>query len=181
MVKHVPYSQLDVRTRRSLLVRSVARASATALILAVAYFVVPLEEVRDLGSVLFLATVLVVVLVVCVWQGTRVVRADYPAVQALEALAAVVPIYLLGFSVTYYLVAATSASNFSEPVSRMGSLYFTLSVFSTVGFGDITASTDFARAVVSLQMVGNLVIIAFGGRLLVAAVRRAQARRDTDT
>ncbi|WP_236077868.1 potassium channel family protein [Rhodococcus sp. P1Y] len=59
----------------------------------------------------------------------------------------------------------------------MGGLYFTLTVFSTVGFGDITASTDFARAVVSIQMIGNLVIIALGGRLLLAAVRRGQARR----
>lgn len=168
---------LDDKARRALLLRASVRSGATAVILTVLYFVVPMESVADLGSILFLASALVVVVVMCGWQGMKVMRADYPAVQGVEAIAMVVPIYLIGFSTAYHLIAASAAQNFNEPVSRMGGLYFTLTVFSTVGFGDITASTDFARAVVSIQMIGNLVIIALGGRLLLAAVRRGQARR----
>lgn len=179
MATRDPYSQLDDKARRALLVRASLRPVATAVVLTALYFIVPLDDVEDLGSILFLVSVLVVVVIVCGWQGMKVMRADYPAVQAIEALAAVVPIYLIGFSTGYYLIASTSAANFSEPVSRMASFYFTLSVFSTVGFGDITASTDFARAVVSVQMVGNLVIVALGGRLLLAAVRRGQARKQS--
>lgn len=175
-----PYSTLDDKSRRALLLHASARAGATAVILTGLYFVAPMEGVADLGSIVFLVSVLVVVVVLCGWQGAKVMRADYPAVQAVEALAAVVPIYLIGFSTAYHLIAASAPQNFSEPVSRMGGLYFTLSVFSTVGFGDITASTDFARGVVSIQMIGNLVIIALGGRLLLAAVRRGQARRRPD-
>lgn len=156
--------------------RALVRPTVTALLLTALYFVVPLNGVADLGAVALLVVVLVVVVFLCSWQATGIVRAEHPVFRALEALAAVVPTYIVGFSATYYLIAAASESNFSEPVSRMGSLYFTLSVFSTVGFGDITASTDFSRAVVSLQMVGNLLIIAVGGRLLVAVVRRGQAR-----
>ncbi|SNT44275.1 potassium channel family protein [Rhodococcoides kyotonense] len=177
MAEHDPYSALSDRQRRVLLRRAVGRPILTAVALTALYFVVPLKDIRDVTTVALLVLVLVVVGVVCVWQVTKVVRADYPAVQAVEALAAVVPAYLIGFSTVYYLVYAASSQNFTEPVSRMGSLYFTLSVFATVGFGDIAASTDLARAIVTVQMVGNLLIIALGGRLLVAAVKRGQARR----
>ena len=46
-------------------------------------------------------------------------------------------------------MATISASNFSEPLTRTGALYFTVTVFSTVGFGDITAKTEAARLVVT--------------------------------
>ena len=44
-----------------------------------------------------------------------------------------------------------SAGNFSEPLTRTDALYFTVTVFSTVGFGDITAKTEAARLVVTGQ------------------------------
>nr|WP_296777622.1 potassium channel family protein [Rhodococcus sp. (in: high G+C Gram-positive bacteria)] len=171
------YSLLNDRARRALLIRASVRPIATAVMLTALYFVVPMQAIENVGSVVFLAAVLLVVTVVCAWQGVKIVKADYPAVQAIETLAAVVPAYLIGFSVAYYLMSVSAADNFNEALSRMGSLYFTLSVFTTVGFGDIAASSDFARAIVSVQMVGNLVIIALGGRLLLAAVRRGQARK----
>lgn len=171
------YSRLTDTERRALLRKASIRPVGTAVALTALYFVVPMEDVRDLGTVALLTLVLAAVVVVCVWQVAKVIEADYPALQAIEALFAVVPIYLIGFSTVYYLIAASDHQNFTEPVSRMGSLYFTLSVFTTVGFGDITAATDFARAIVTLQMVGNLVVVALGGRLLLAAVRRGQARR----
>ena len=59
----------------------------------------------------------------------------------------------------------------------MAALYFSLSVFSTVGFGDIAAQTDLARGLVSLQIVCNLVLIGFGVRFVVAAVSWAKAHR----
>ncbi|NIL77247.1 MULTISPECIES: potassium channel family protein [unclassified Rhodococcus (in: high G+C Gram-positive bacteria)] len=172
-----PYSALTDQQRRALLRRAIARPLVTALVLTTVYFVVPMKDIRDITTVALLALVLVVVGVVCAWQVVRVIRSDYPAVQAVEALAAVIPAYLIGFSTIYYLAYAASSQNFTEPVSRMGSLYFTMSVFATVGFGDIAASTDFTRAIVTVQMVCNLLIIALGGRLFVAAIRRGQARR----
>lgn len=177
MVEPVPYSRLDNAARKRILERALVRPTATALMLTALYFLVPMSEIADLGSIAFFCSMIVLVIAVCAWQVTKVLRAEYPAVQAIEALAAVIPVYLFGFSTAYFLIASSSAANFSEAVSRMGSLYFTLSVFTTVGFGDITASTDFARAVVTVQMVGNLVIVALGGRLLLAAVRRGRARR----
>lgn len=89
---------LDDKARWALLLRASVRSGATAVILTVLYFVVPMESVADLGSILFLASALVVVVVMCGWQGMKVMRADYPAVQGVEAIAMVVPMYLIGFS-----------------------------------------------------------------------------------
>ncbi|HEY5989876.1 MAG TPA: potassium channel family protein, partial [Streptosporangiaceae bacterium] len=54
---------------------------------------------------------------------------------------------------------------------------FTVTVFSTVGFGDIRPESELARLVVTGQMVADLVIIGLGARIVVGAVRVGQRRR----
>jgi hypothetical protein len=56
-------------------------------------------------------------------------------------------------------------------------LYFTMTVFATVGFGDIAPVTPAARAVVLGQMVGNLVVLGLLLRLVTSAVRINRRRR----
>jgi putative Mn2+ efflux pump MntP len=56
-------------------------------------------------------------------------------------------------------------------------LYFTVTVFATVGFGDIVATTQGARVVVMGQMVSGIVIIGLGARIIVDAVKRGQRRQ----
>ena len=45
------------------------------------------------------------------------------------------------------------AASFTEPLTRADALYFTVTVFSTVGFGDITAKSETARVVLIVQML----------------------------
>jgi voltage-gated potassium channel len=42
----------------------------------------------------------------------------------------------------------------AEPLSRTDALYYTITVFSTVGFGDVTPRADLARIVTMVQMGG---------------------------
>ena len=65
---------------------------------------------------------------------------------------------------------------FGQPFSRISALYFTVTVFSTVGFGDITPKTDAARLVVTVQMLSDLIVIAVVFRLLFGAARGAFGR-----
>ena len=51
------------------------------------------------------------------------------------------------------------AITFSEQLDHTRALYFAITVFSTVGFGDITPKTDLARIIVSIQMLLDMVII----------------------
>ena len=50
------------------------------------------------------------------------------------------------FATSYYVVAVNQADSFTQPMNKVGATYFTVAVFSTVGFGDITAKTDLARS-----------------------------------
>jgi hypothetical protein len=71
---------------------------------------------------------------------------------------------------------ATSAST-----ARTSALYFTITVFATVGFGDITARTEAARLVVSGQMIIDLIILGLGARVIVGAVTRGRRQRPEAT
>ena len=57
-------------------------------------------------------------------------------------------------------------------------LYFTVTVLSTVGFGDITAKTQAARLVVTGQMIADLVILALAIKIIVGAVSRGRQPGD---
>jgi voltage-gated potassium channel len=87
---------------------------------------------------------------------------------------------VLLFAATYFIMGRISAGAFSEPLTRTDALYFTVTVFATVGFGDITAKAEFARVVVTGQMVLGIVIAAIGARVIVEAVRRGQQQRPGD-
>ena len=65
---------------------------------------------------------------------------------------------------------------FSQKLDHSSALYFTITVFSTVGFGDIVPATDSARLIVSAQMIIDLVIIGVVVRLLVNAAKMGLER-----
>jgi hypothetical protein len=66
-------------------------------------------------------------------------------------------------------------------MTRTNALYFTVTVFATVGFGDITAKTEAARLVVTGQMLIDLIILGLGARVIVGAVTRGRQRRPEAT
>jgi Ion channel len=75
-------------------------------------------------------------------------------------------------------MAKISGSNFSQPLTRTDPLYFfTVTVFSTEGFGDITAKSQAARLVVTAQMVTDLVVLGLVIKVIVSAVRQVRAAR----
>jgi hypothetical protein len=89
----------------------------------------------------------------------------------------VVLYYLLLFASTYFVMERASAANFTQPLSRTDALYFSVTVFTTVGFGDITAKSETARAVLIIQMLADLALLGAGARVLLGAIHRGQQRR----
>jgi len=69
-----------------------------------------------------------------------------------------------------------SAASFTEPLTRTDALYFTVTVFSTVGFGDITAKSETARVVLIVQMLADLAFLGAGIRVLLGAVQRGRGQ-----
>ena len=113
------------------------------------------------------------------FQVRSIIRSPFPGLRAIEALATSVPLFLLLFASTYVVMATMSASNFGEPLTHTDGLYFTVTVFSTVGFGDITAKTEAARLVVTGQMIADLVILGLAIKIIVGAVNRGHQQRPT--
>ena len=97
--------------------------------------------------------------------------AELPGLRAVQALGGTIPVFLVVFAVVYLSLAQASSTQFSEPLNHTGALYLVITVFSTVGFGDITPEDDLARIVVSIQMLLDLVVIGVVVRLLTTAAK----------
>ena len=99
----------------------------------------------------------------------------YPAVRAVEALATTVPLFVLVFASAYFVMARSSPGGFSYQLTRTDSLYFTVTTFNTVGFGDTTATSQTGRFVVTVQMILDLLMLGLGIRVFVGAGRATGA------
>jgi voltage-gated potassium channel len=81
------------------------------------------------------------------------------------------------FAGAYAVMDRISPASFTHVLTHTDALYFTVTVFSTVGFGDITARTDGARVLVTIQMILDLVIIGVAIQAIVGAARRGRERQ----
>ncbi|MFE4857622.1 potassium channel family protein [Streptomyces sp. NPDC056670] len=155
----------------------VVRALASAVLVTALYYAAPLDWGVGVGTVVMLMGALVVFGWLLVWQLGTITRAAYPWFRAIEAVATAVPLFLVLFSATYFLLAHDFPGSFSEPLTRTAALYFTISVFVTVGFGDIVPTSEVARALTSVQMIVDLIVLAVLGKAVIGAVRMGLHRR----
>jgi cation transport ATPase len=146
-----------------------------------AYFILPFGHESSASGVVRLVVVVILIGLVIWWQAIRILKSRHPEVRAVEAIGTILAVILALFSALYLGMSHTSASTFTQPLDHMRALYFTTSVFSTVGFGDITPRTDSARAIVSAQMIIDLILIGTVVRLLVTAARTGRSRSSAST
>src|SRR5690349_16710914 len=163
------------------IVRSVLRAAGSSAALVVIYYLLPLDRGSTAEAVTLLTIGLVLLIGLVSYQVRSIVRSAFPLLRGVEALATSIPFFLLLFAATYVVLATISAGNFSQPLSRTDSTYFTVTTFATVGSGDITAKTDLARLVVTGQMLADLVVLGLGVRVLLSAVQRGRQRPPVGT
>jgi voltage-gated potassium channel len=162
---------------RRLVVRALLRASGTATALVVLYFLLPITGAVDRSTAVLLVLGLLAFAGVVTWQVRSVLRSSYPGLRAIESLAAAIPLFLVLFAAIYIRIADLDGSAFSEPLSRTDSLYYTITVFSTVGFGDIVPRAELARVVTMVQMLGDLVFVGLVLQLMIGAVKLGRQRR----
>lgn len=166
--------------QRRLIGLAVLRSLTATAVLVALYYLLPLDLLANVPLAVILTGGLVILLAVASWQVHLILRSGHPGARGAEALATTLPLFLLLFSSVYFAMARASPGSFSHPLTRTDSLYFTVTVFSTVGFGDITAVSQPARLVVTVQMILDLLALGLGIRVFVGAVRLArQARPDS--
>lgn len=145
--------------------------------IVVLYYLIPLRTTIDLGTLIRLLLGLAALAVLIAWQLRAIVRSPHPALRAVETIAVAIPVFLLMFAATYSLMSQSQPTTFTQPLSRTDALYFAVTVFATVGFGDIAAVSTAARVVVTLQMIADLVLLGLVLRAILDAVERGKARQ----
>lgn len=156
------------------------RAAGSSAVLVVIYYLLPLDRSSTAVAVTLLTIGLVALIGLVTYQVRSIIRSSFPLLRGVEALATSIPFFLLLFAATYVVLATISAGNFSQPLSRTDAIYFTVTVFATVGFGDITAKADPARLIVTAQMFFDLILLGFGARVFLGAVKLGRQRHAPD-
>jgi hypothetical protein len=159
-----------VRRRRALVRSGVIIVAALGLLLA-ALYLLPFDHLSSGRSIVRLGAVIALVAAVFILQVRRISHAELPELRAVEALGIVIGVFLVGFSIIYLSMSNTNMHTFTKPLDPTRALYFTITVFSTVGFGDITPRTDPARLVVAAQMLLDLAIIGIAVRMIFTAAK----------
>jgi voltage-gated potassium channel len=157
-----------------MIVRGVLRIVGSAAALVALYYVLPLNRSSAWAAVTMLVIGLAVFAGLVAFQVRAILRSPFPGLRAIEALATSVPLFLLLFAGSYVVMAAMSANNFGGRLTHTDGLYFTITVFTTVGFGDITAKTEAARLVVTGQLIADLLILGLAIKIIVGAVSHRQ-------
>ena len=170
------FQALPAAKRRRLIFGAVLRSVLAAVVLVVLYYVLPLDRRWDSDTAIRLLVGIVVFAGVMVWQVRAIAGSRYPGLRAAETLGLILPLFLVLFASTYFVMERASAGSFTEPLTRTDALYFTVTVFSTVGFGDITAKSETARVVLIVQMLADLAFLGAGIRVLLGAVQRGRAQ-----
>lgn len=170
-----PRNRYEPSVRR--IVRTVTRVVVSVTVLVAVYYLLPLDHSSTAVTLTMLIVGLAGFVALVAFQVRSILYAREPGLRAVEAMSTSIPFFLLLFSASYVALAELSPTSFGEPLSHSDALYFTVTVFSTVGFGDITAKTEAARLVVTVQMLADLVILGLALKIVVSAVRRGRRRR----
>ena len=125
--------------------RAALRGLLVTALLVVLYYQLPLHQHWGVNAAVRVLAGLLVFAGSAAWQVRAITGSPYPQVKAVEVLGLILPLYLLVFASTYYVMERASVADFTQPLTRTDALYFTVTVFSTVGFGDIVPRAEAAR------------------------------------
>ena len=175
-----PIEHLPAAERRRLVAIGLLRALATTVLVVAAYYLLPLDNLAGLSLALALAVGLLALTAVVAYQVRAIIRHPHSAVRAIEALAITVPVFLVLFAATYFMMEQVKPDSFNvDSLTRTDSLYFTVTVFATVGFGDIAPASQAARVVVIAQMILDLLVLGLVVKVFLGAVETGRRLRTT--
>ena len=168
------------RLRRRGGIRSMLGAMLLGLAITVAYFVLPFTSPLTGATLLWLVLGLVAIGVLIVWQVRAIVSSDVPRLRTLRAVVIGVSTLLVVFAATYSVISTSRPDSFTEPLSRTDALYFTVTVFATVGFGDIAPRSEVARIITMIQMILGLITVGLLVRILLGAMQEGLRRQEDE-
>jgi voltage-gated potassium channel len=163
------------------------RPAATLLGLLVVYFAFPDKVIWSNAAFLLSVLGMAIGTVVLAWAITGQVRRHLSGdADDLQALVALLALVLVLFAFGFYTLERASPGQIDGLRTRVDALYFTLATMATVGYGDVHAVGQVARAIVSAQMIFNIVFVGalaavLTGRVRMRASELALARQGSPT
>ncbi len=182
MTTRMPRSLGEVPPRERLRVLAflVVRTSLGVGLLLLIYALAPIGSTALADALVRMFFVLVIVALLIALQVRAIRSSNYPVLRAVEAAINAICLFIVVFALLYLALAQSDPANFSEPLDHINAFYFTVTILSTVGFGDISAKSDLSRLVVTVQMLLDLAIIAIIVRVF-SSIARASRTRSEDT
>lgn len=152
------------------------RLAAVLTLLITLYFVLPVSQ-EDRGSVWLRVLVSVLVLVSLAVAVVAQVRmaADDPA-RHIDGLVTVIFVVWLIFSLAFYLMAHHQPDQVAGLHTRLDGLYFAASTMLTIGYGDVHATGQVARALILVQLLFDAVFVGIAVSMLSARLRDRAAQ-----
>lgn len=155
--------------------KNLSIATALVAVCTLVYFVLPFGALGLVGAwgfvILFLAGLLTVSAVIIRRirrYRSSVVRHDTSLVGVVAALY----LSVLFFAAVYYSLATQQPLAIAALRTKLDALYFTLTIISTTGFGDIRPVSQLARAVVTVNLAFNIGFLGFAVGVLRAVGSR---------
>ena len=147
-----------------------------AVLMTVAYFLLPLEELgphRPVISWTLFTLALALVALLLVIQMRDAIT-DRPGTRPGIAIPLLMCLSLLVFSGGYHALAR-DPGQFAGLRTRLDALYFTVITVSTVGYGDVTPRGQTARTVTIIQILYNFVFLTAAATVLSRSLRERLA------
>jgi voltage-gated potassium channel len=157
------------------------RLTASVVALLFVYYTIPVKGADGQSDLPWLPLELAIFGVIVGIQVPLISKARYPLLRGVEALALTVLLFLLIFARVYLANSVADPAVFTQHLDRDTALYFTVTVFATVGFGDIVAASNPMKLLVTVQMLLNLVVLGLVIRVLTTATRRGIVRKHGGT
>jgi hypothetical protein len=142
------------------------RAGLTTTVLITAYFLLPFTLIGDAGYLVTFLIALAIIVAVLGLEFSRTLLSPYPRLRAVEAMMTAGPLFVVLFAAVHFLIATVNPPAYTQPMTRLDALYFTVTTFATVGYGDISPVSQVARLAALLQMVIGLLLVGVIARLL---------------
>jgi hypothetical protein len=163
--------------------RRVRRAILALTAVLVVYYALPVGEAPSVVGIVVSVVGLLGGMAVLVYLTIRQVRRlagarpDDEGIR-IESLIFLIYIVVPMFAFGYFVLETADPGQFDSLDTKTDALYFTVSTLATVGFGDVHAVDQLARALVTLQIAFDLVFVGAMVSLLTGLVRsRATTRR----
>jgi len=174
------YNHLSLSARRCRRTVQLLWTALSAVPLLTLYYLAPLDGPLDISTLIGFVLGLVAFALVIIWQVRAIASSDAPRLRTVRAVVIAVSTLLVVFAATYSVISTARPDSFSEPLSRTDALYFTVTVFATVGFGDIAPRSDLARIITMVQMITGLIAVGLLGKIVFAAMQKALRRQEDE-